>query len=86
MTPLDPHGESEQPEALAPEMTDVEHERASALRLVEALLFAATEPMAEARLQAYLPDGLDVAVLLAELQQFYRFRGINLVRVAGAWS
>jgi segregation and condensation protein B len=89
ITPLDPHGESEAPEQDAsanPDAPDFEHERSAALRLVEALLFAATEPLAEARLQSYLPADIDVAVLLGELQHFYRFRGINLVRIAGAWS
>ncbi|HTH96137.1 MAG TPA: SMC-Scp complex subunit ScpB [Stellaceae bacterium] len=86
ITPLDPHGESGAPEDVSVDAGDFEHERASALRLVEALLFATSEPLAETRLQEYLPEGLDVAVLLGELQQFYRFRGINLARVAGCWS
>ncbi len=69
----------------APE-TDTERERADALRLIEALLFAATAPLDEAELARRLPEGLPLAELLEELRSFYRFRGINLVRVAGAWT
>jgi len=67
----------------APEMVDVQTEH---LRLIEALLFAAAEPLDEATLAARLPEGVDVAVVLARLQQEYATRGVNLVRVAGKWS
>lgn len=60
-------------------------EQAQQLRMLEALLFAATEPLDEASISARLPDGADVAALLAELEAFYRNRGVNLVRVAGKW-
>ncbi|MFP6699502.1 MAG: SMC-Scp complex subunit ScpB [Alphaproteobacteria bacterium] len=56
------------------------------LRMAEALLFAATEPLDEASLSARLPDGADVPVLLAELVAVYENRGVNLVRVAGKWA
>ena len=67
----------------APEMVEVQTEH---LRLIEALLFAAAEPLDEATLAARLPEGVDVAVVLARLQQEYATRGVNLVRVAGKWS
>ena len=60
--------------------------RAEHLRIVEAVLFAASEPLDEASLAARLPEGADVAGLLADLQGFYARRGVNLVRVAGRWS
>ena len=61
-------------------------ERAEELRILEALLFAAEEPLDEKTLAARLPAGVDVRALLAQLQQDYAPRGVNLVRVAGKWA
>ena len=58
---------------------------ADPLRMVEALLFAAAEPLDEASLAARLPEGADVPALIAELQELYSDRGVNLVRVAEKW-
>jgi segregation and condensation protein B len=55
------------------------------LRLIEALLFAAPEPLAEEDLAERLGDGSDVAALLRELSRSYAERGVNLVRLAGGW-
>jgi segregation and condensation protein B len=59
--------------------------RAEELRILEALLFAAEEPLDEKTLAARLPAGADVRALLTQLQQDYAPRGVNLVRVAGKW-
>ena len=56
------------------------------LRLAEALLFAAAEPLDETMLAARLPAGTDVAALLAELAELYRNRGVTLEKVAGRWA
>jgi segregation and condensation protein B len=56
------------------------------LRMAEALLFASAEPVAAEDLAARLPEGADVAGLLAELKETYATRGVNLVQVAGKWS
>ena len=56
------------------------------LRLLEALLFAATAPLAEEDLARRLGDAADVPALLRELGQFYEERGVNLVRLAGGWT
>ncbi len=56
------------------------------LRIVEALLFAAAEPVEEAKLRSFLPEGTDLAGLLSDLQANYVNRGVNLVEVAGKWS
>ena len=56
------------------------------LRLLEALLFAAPEPLAEDDLARRLGDAADVAALLRELAAFYAGRGVNLVRLAGGWT
>ncbi|QIB35628.1 SMC-Scp complex subunit ScpB [Ancylobacter pratisalsi] len=59
--------------------------RTPALRLLEAMLFAAGEPLDEATLASRLPEGADLRALLAELSADYAPRGVNLVRVAGKW-
>lgn len=56
------------------------------LRMTEALLFAAAEPLDEASLAARLPEGADVPALLLELKAFYANRGVNLIQVAGKWA
>jgi segregation and condensation protein B len=61
-------------------------ERAEELRILEAVLFAADEPLDEKALAARLPVGADVHALLLQLQQEYAPRGVNLVRVGGKWS
>ena len=65
---------------------EAEHTPEEALRLIEALLFASPEPLSEALISELLPSPQPVAALLGELQNFYRFRGINLHQVAGGWS
>jgi segregation and condensation protein B len=60
-------------------------ERAEHLRIIEAILFAATEPVAEDKLVAFLPEGTVLSELLADLQANYQNRGVNLVQVAGKW-
>lgn len=56
------------------------------LRMTEALLFAASEPLDLKALSASLPEGSDVLPLLQELQRIYQTRGVNLVCVAGKWQ
>jgi segregation and condensation protein B len=56
------------------------------VRLVEALLFAAVEPLDEAMLRARLPDGHDVAVALDRLRGLYAGRGVNLVKTGGRYA
>jgi len=60
---------------------DAEHE----IRLLEALLFAAAEPLDIETLRERMPDGSDVSAMLARLQRDFAGRGVNLVRVAGRW-
>ena len=56
------------------------------LRMTEALLFAASEPLDAKALSTSLPEGADVPALLAELQSLYEKRGVNLSNVAGKWQ
>ena len=60
---------------------DIDHE----LRLLEALLFAAVEPIDVETLRERMPDDCDVGALLARLTRDYAGRGINLVHVANRW-
>jgi len=57
-----------------------------ALRVAEAMVFAAAEPLDEATIANRLPEGSDVAAVMAELQRLYSGRGVNLVRVARKWT
>jgi segregation and condensation protein B len=61
-------------------------DRREKLRIVEALLFAAAEPLDEAALARHFVEGEDVKALLEEIQGLYAGRGVNLVRVAGKWA
>ena len=56
------------------------------LRILEALLFAAAEPLDEAKLAGHLAEGENIAALIEELRAFYAGRGVNLVKVAGKWA
>ena len=60
-----------------------EHET---LRILEALLFAASQPLDEAALARHLPQGAALPALLKQLQAQYAGRGITLNRVAGKWA
>ncbi len=62
-------------------MTDFQH-----VRMVEALLFASAEPIDEGTLAQRLPQGIDVAAVLADLRDTYAERGVNLVRRDGRWA
>jgi segregation and condensation protein B len=53
------------------------------LRIIEAMLFAATEPLSLVKLATFLPEGTDVQSLIDDLQTNYANRGVNLVQVAG---
>lgn len=56
------------------------------LRRLEAMLFAASEPLDAKALARNLDAADDVNALLLDLQAEYRDRGVNLVRVAGRWQ
>ena len=56
------------------------------LRLIEAILFASAEPLDERTLGERLPQGVEVAAVLAELQAQYAPRGVNLMRREGKWA
>jgi segregation and condensation protein B len=53
--------------------------------MVEALLFAAAEPLSETDIARRLPADTDVLAAIAELQSQYEGRGVELVNVSGRW-
>ena len=57
------------------------------MRIIEALLFAADEPMSEEALAQQLKgEGADPVPLLEKLAETYAARGVNLCRIAGGWA
>jgi segregation and condensation protein B len=61
-------------------------QRPEEFRLLEAMLFASSEPLAEKDLAARLPQGIDVHATLLRLQEEYATHGVNLVRIDGKWT
>ena len=53
--------------------------------MVEALLFAAAEPLAQADLERRLPERVDVSAAIAELSAALSGRGVALACVGGRW-
>jgi segregation and condensation protein B len=64
-------------------MTD---DRFQLLRLLEAILFAATEPLAEKELAGRMPEGADINGLLQELKDLYANRGVHLLAFEDRWA
>jgi segregation and condensation protein B len=60
--------------------------RPEELRLLEALLFAASEPLDEKTLAKHLPAGVDVRATLKRLQVEYAPRGVNLIHIGNKWT
>ena len=55
------------------------------VRIAEALVFAAAEPLEETTIAQRLSEGADVAAVMEELRRLYDGRGVNLVQVAQRW-
>ncbi len=55
------------------------------VRMAEALLFAALEPLDEKSISDRLPAGADVPAILEILQQQYENRGITLSKISKKW-
>ncbi|MEZ5872135.1 MAG: SMC-Scp complex subunit ScpB [Nitratireductor sp.] len=63
-----------------------ETDRQEHLRMMEAILFASSEPVPEKVLAQRLPDGILLESLLEELRAAYSSRGVNLVRIGANWA
>jgi segregation and condensation protein B len=60
--------------------------RPEELRLLEALLFAASVPLDEKTLARHLPAGVDLRASLRRLQVEYAPRGVNLLHIGDGWA
>jgi segregation and condensation protein B len=69
----------------APDPADAASSRAF-LRVLEAVLFAASSPLDEKTLGGYLPPQANVTALIKQLQAEYAGRGVTLNRIAGKWA
>ena len=56
------------------------------VRMAEALLFAAAEPLDLATLADRLPEGVDIPTVLEQLVNDYEGRGVQLIKVANKWA
>ncbi len=56
------------------------------LRVIEALLFASSEPVSLGELAPFLSEGAQAEALLADLRQAYSTRGVNLVQRGDKWA
>jgi segregation and condensation protein B len=56
------------------------------LRMVEAIVFASSEPVSEKALLGRLPEETDLKFVLEELKQVYSARGVNLVQIGTNWA
>ncbi len=56
-----------------------------AVRIAEAMLFAAADLLDEADIEKRMPNGIPVVEVLAQLRQDYAARGVNLVHVGHKW-
>lgn len=61
-------------------------DRFQQIRLLEAMLFASTEPLSERVLAARLPEEAEVGELLKELVEQYSNRGVHLVQAGNRWA
>lgn len=55
------------------------------MRAVEAVLFAAEQPLTLADLRAYVGEEVDIAAALTALTEHYAGRGVELVERGGRW-
>src|SRR5262249_47865766 len=70
----------------AGEFVPAAEQRPEELRLLEALLFAASEPVDEKALAQRMPEGVDVKAALRQLQAEYAPRGVNLMHIGKKWT
>lgn len=56
------------------------------IRMVEAIVFASSEPVPEKALRSRLPDDVDLRAVLKQVCEIYANRGVNFVRIGDAWA
>lgn len=55
-------------------------------RMVEAILFAVSEPMSQVAIANRLPHGCDVAEAMVHLRKRYEGRGVQVIKVGDGWA
>lgn len=55
-------------------------------RMIEAMLFASSEPLTTREMEARMPHGCDAAEALVLLRKRFEGRGVSLVRVGEGWA
>ncbi|MEP5758121.1 MAG: SMC-Scp complex subunit ScpB [Litoreibacter sp.] len=55
-------------------------------RMVEAILFATSEPVTVRELEARMPHGCDPAEALVSLRKRYEGRGVQVIKIDDAWA
>ncbi|MDE0306248.1 MAG: SMC-Scp complex subunit ScpB [Albidovulum sp.] len=55
-------------------------------RMVEAILFASTNPVSEREISDRMPEGCDVASAIARTVRNYEGRGLRVIKVDDAWA
>ncbi|MBM3555315.1 MAG: SMC-Scp complex subunit ScpB [Alphaproteobacteria bacterium] len=73
-------------EPMSPPDPEAVMARGQMVRAVEALLFAAAEPLDKATLKASLPKDADLDDILEILGRTYAGRGVNLIKVGGRYA
>ena len=73
-------------EQIAAQAAAREIRNAEDLRVLEALLFASSEPVSERVIAERLGDGADVPALLELLRALYHGRGVQVLQGNGRWS
>src|ERR1700704_5282371 len=86
MVVVDSEQGNEQPDQTGDELEGAPERRPEELRLLEALLFAASEPLDEKVRAERLPENVDVRATLRKLQAEYAPRGVNLVHMGKKWT
>ncbi|MGE3334164.1 MAG: SMC-Scp complex subunit ScpB [Rhodospirillaceae bacterium] len=78
------------PEAVAEQVAEQDADRrarmAEELRVLEALLFASSEPVTERAIAERLGEKADIPALLEDLKRYYEGRGVELLQANGRWS
>lgn len=67
-------------------ISDFPSEHRDNLRILEALLFAASEPLDAESMKARLPKNADLTKLLNLMKAQYENRGVNLIKTGQKWS
>jgi len=68
------------------EPSELQTPEAEHIRMVEAVLFAAEEPLDLSNIADKLPDGIDVEMALAQLGEKYAEAGFHLTKIGNKWA